>query len=69
MGEISRLYVYFSSLGFGTVKPVLSGHSKIDKTKILIANGSLMKVKSIAVLMNEGRKYCRMLPLEHSPIL
>ena len=23
-----------------TVKPVLSGHSKIDKTKILITNGS-----------------------------
>ena len=31
-----------------TVKPVLSGHSKIDKTKILKTNGSLMKVKSIA---------------------
>ena len=31
-----------------TVKPVLSGHSKIDKTKILMTNGSLMKVKSIA---------------------
>ena len=31
-----------------TVKPVLSAHSKIDKTKILMANGSLMKVKSIA---------------------
>ena len=31
-----------------TVKPVLSGHSKIDKTKILMANGSLMKVESIA---------------------
>ena len=29
-----------------TVKPVLSGHSK--KTKILMTNGSLMKVKSIA---------------------
>ena len=28
-----------------TVKPVLSGHSKKDKTKILITNGSLMKVK------------------------
>ena len=28
-----------------TVKPVLSGHSKIDKTKILMTNGSLMKVK------------------------
>ena len=31
-----------------TVKPVLSGHSKIDKTKILMINGSLMQVKSIA---------------------
>ena len=31
----------------GTVKPVLSGHSKIDKTKVLMANGSLMKVESI----------------------
>ena len=32
----------------GTVKPVLSNHSKIDKTKVLMTNGSLMKVKSIA---------------------
>ena len=31
-----------------TVKPVLSSHSKIDKTKTLMTNGSLMKVKSIA---------------------
>ena len=31
-----------------TVKPVLSGHSKIDKTKILKTNGSLMKVERIA---------------------
>ena len=31
-----------------TVKPVLSSHSKIDKTKLLMVNGSLMKVKSIA---------------------
>ena len=30
------------------VKPVLSGHSKIDKTKILMTDGSLMKVESIA---------------------
>ena len=29
------------------VKPVLSCHSKIDKTKISITNGSLMQVKSI----------------------
>ena len=31
-----------------TVKPVLSGHSKIDETKILMTNGSLMKVESIS---------------------
>ena len=31
-----------------TVKPVLSGHSKIDKTKILMTNGSLMMVERIA---------------------
>ena len=29
-------------------KAVLSGHSKIDKTKVFMTNGSLMKVKSIA---------------------
>ena len=27
---------------------ILSGHSKKDKTKILMTNGSLMKVESIA---------------------
>ena len=31
-----------------TVKPALNGHSKIDKTKVLKTNGSLLKVKSIA---------------------
>ena len=31
-----------------TVKLVLSGHSKIDKTKVLKTNGSLKKVESIA---------------------
>ena len=30
------------------VKPVLRGHSKIDKTKVLKTGGSLMQVKSIA---------------------
>ena len=30
-----------------TVKPVWSCHSKIDKTKIFMKNGSLMKVESI----------------------
>ena len=31
-----------------TVNPVLSDHLKIDKTKILMKNGSLMKVESIS---------------------
>ena len=31
-----------------TVKPVLGGHSKTDKTKVLKTNGNLMKVESIA---------------------
>ena len=31
-----------------TVKLVLSGLPKIDKTKVLMTNGSLMKVESIA---------------------
>ena len=31
-----------------TVKPVLSRHLKIDKREVLMENGSLMKVKSIA---------------------
>ena len=31
-----------------TIKPVLIGHSKIDKTKVLMTHGSLMKVQSIA---------------------
>ena len=30
-----------------TVKPVLSGHSKIDKTKNLKTDGSITKVESI----------------------
>ena len=32
-----------------TVKPVLSGHSKIDKTKVLKTNDCLMKVESICI--------------------
>ena len=31
-----------------TVKPVLYGHSKINKTKVLKTNDSLMMVESIA---------------------
>ena len=48
------------SRNWPTVKPVSKGHSKIDITTILMTNGSFN---------NEGRKYCRMLPLEHSAIL
>ena len=39
---------YVPHLIYTTVKPVLSGHTKIEKTKILMTNGSLMKVKSVA---------------------
>ena len=42
-----------------TVKPVLSDHSKIDKTKVLKTDCHLMQVKSIAECS----------PLEHSAIL
>ena len=38
--------VLIEKLGTYTVKPVLSGHSKMDKTKVLNTNGSF----------NEGRK-------------
>ena len=31
-----------------TVKPVLSSHLKIDETKVLMENGGLMQVISIA---------------------
>ena len=31
-----------------TVKPVYNGHSKLVKTKVLMTNGSLMKVESVA---------------------
>ena len=37
-----------------TVKPVLRGHLKIDKTKVLMENGSLMKVESIAECSPNG---------------
>ena len=48
-----------ASIGFTvTAKPVLSGQSK--KTKINLND---------KWQLNEGRKYCRMLPLEHSAIL
>ena len=34
-----------------TVKPVLRGHSKIGKTKILMTDGSLMNVEIIAAIL------------------
>ena len=39
---------FSNSVGYCTVKSVYSGHSKIDKTKVLTTIGSLMKVESIA---------------------
>ena len=41
-------HVWGSEKQTSTVKPVLSGHSKIEKTKILMTNCSLMKVERIA---------------------
>ena len=58
LGESSVKFIYmwftervhraFAGQTSTTEKPVLSGHSKIDKTKILMTNGSLMKVERIA---------------------
>ena len=45
-----ELYLYLGGLAFlmlYTVKPVLSGHLKIDKTKVLVGNSSIMEVESI----------------------
>ena len=42
-------------LSITVVKPVLSGHIKIDKTKVSMEN--------------EGQKYCSKLPMAHSAIL
>ena len=44
-------HVTIKLLNLNTVKPVLSGHSKIDKTKVLKTNGSLMKVENIAEML------------------
>ena len=43
-------WVIFRVFSFllSTEKPVLNGHSNLDRTKVLKTNGSLMKVKSIA---------------------
>ena len=45
---VSSKYVRLFQSDDVQYKPVLSGHSKIDKTKILMTYGSLMKVESIA---------------------
>ena len=44
----------FRVLLIKTVKTVLSGHSKIDKTKVLMENGSLMKVESTAECLHSA---------------
>ena len=50
--KVLQRYTYtcalFTNRKLCTVKPVLSDHLKIDKTKVLMENGRLMKVKSIA---------------------
>ena len=40
-----QLWLRILTTDVDTVKPVLNGHSKIDKTKILMTNGSIMKVQ------------------------
>ena len=40
-----------------TVKPVLAASQNIDEKKILMTNGSLMKVESIAELQNAILQY------------
>ena len=49
-----------------TVKPVLSGHSKIDKTKVLKTKSSLMEVKSIAECSK--RAFCNTFDLHEAII-
>ena len=46
-GKNDHARVFLAYIKQSIVEPVLSGHSKIDKTKVLKTNGSLMKVKSI----------------------
>ena len=41
-----------------TVKPVLSSHSRIGKTKVLKTDGSLMQVKSIAECSSSLGAFC-----------
>ena len=47
------IYSYGTDIS-NEVKPVLSGHSKIDNTKVLKTNGSLMKGESIAECLHKA---------------
>ena len=42
------LWVLKRTISMRYSKPVLSGHSKIDKKKVLMTNGSIVKVKRVA---------------------
>ena len=53
---ICNNFVIFSSSLEITVKPVISSHSIIDKTKIFMTNDSLMGVESIALSDNWSLK-------------
>ena len=44
IGSLPLYYIFFCKIHS---KPVLSGHSKIGKTKVLKTNVSVMKVESI----------------------
>ena len=46
--EQKTAFKQFEEILTSTVKHVLSGHLKIDKTKVLMENGCLMKVERIA---------------------
>ena len=48
--KTKNTHTFITCFGSGenTVKPVLSSHSKINKTKVLKTNGSLLKAQSIA---------------------
>ena len=49
---LNAMYPEVTLIYASTVALVKNGHSKIDKTKIFMTNGSLMKVKSIAECSN-----------------
>ena len=49
---ITRHLLFLIAKACITEKPVLSGHSKIDKTKVIMENDRLIKVESIAECSN-----------------